>query len=1040
MQQVRIKDRMRSAYTPLQWLGVQIEQIRTRQFSTRIPLGNWQIREAIYASPGNYHWLDKDWRAFRIGEAWGGNNRTAFFRCEATVPESLDGHYGVLLIRPGGEGLLTLNGRPFAGLDSKHDVLFLDERLKAGAALKLEIEQTVNEMEIFEEIHRFQFADLAVLDRQIEDGYFDFKCAYELLVSPQCEREAAAFLMAGLKKAMALVQPDRELTPFKESLLRAQTCLRETIYESDKFPREGRLNMVGHSHLDLVYQWDYNEFLRKIGRTHATTLNMMREFPEYLFCQSQIKLYEDLQTYYPDIFERIRQRVKEGRWEVIGGMYVEPDCNLISGESFIRQLQFGRAFTEKEFGTTSSVCWLPDVFGITWILPQILVQSGYRFLITNKPIIWNDTNEFRFNTFWWEGPEGSRILTHLPSTHFGAPIDADVLATNWNEYKQKIECPEVIYNYGYADGRGGPNRDDILTGRRFRQCPGMPEAHFTHGEQAFQRMENKAAGLPLYKDELYLETHRGTYTTQARLKKNNRKAEILFRNAELCSALATLFGKSYPKQELHEGWKLLLKNQFHDILPGSHVTTAYHAAMADYATLLDAGQSVLDHALKFLAEQIHVDRSEPAFAVFNLQPFTRTDRVEVTVPVSDNLPFTLQDDDQQTIAFQIIDRTPDQVRLLLEANVPALGYRTYHLTAGAANQASAFQVSDKIMESCFFRIVFDDDGCICSLFDKTNQVEVIQQGRQANLFQLFQDVPGRYAAWDIVPMYKEREYPMPPFSPAEIIENGPVRLVMQRTCSFYNSKISQRIVLYSKLARIDFETEVDWQERDRLLKVAFPVNVNAMRATYDLSFGFIERPTHQNTTWDAAKFEVSGHKWADLSEGGYGVSLLNDCKYGHDISGQVMRLTLLKGPQYPDPTADLGRHTFTYALYPHQGDWRQASTPQRAWELNDPLQAVLLRKSRGVLAPCASFLAVSCENVLVSAFKSAEKGNELIIRVHENQNQRGPVTISFFKPPARIAECDLNEVELGEAKLDKQGLHFFIKPFEIKTFKLFYGR
>jgi len=1161
MDQVRIKDKMRSAYTPQQWMGVQIEKIKAARFSETLKLEGWEIREANYHRPGNYEWLDQQWRPYQIGDEWGGENRTAFFRCEAKVPQSFDGKYGVLHLRPGGEGLLTLNGKLLAGLDSKHEVVFLSEQMKGGETLQIEIEQSVNEMEIPTIVHQFSVAELAVLDRDVEDAYFDLQCAYDLVMTPQAGTEVRAFLFDELKKAISLIDPsalqaviasEAKQSPsckeeiasqktflamtraieddgekFKASVMKARSYVRDHIYHSGRFQHHGRLNMVGHSHLDFVYQWDYNEFLRKIGRTHATTLNMMREFPDYLFCQSQMKLYEDLKSLYPEIYDRIKERVREGRWEVIGGMYVEPDCNLVSGESFVRQLQFGREFALREFGTTSSVCWLPDVFGIAWFIPQILKRAGFRFLITNKPVIWNDTNEFPHNTFWWEGPDGSRILAHLPATHFGAAIDADVMLTNWNEYKQKVACSEAIYNYGYADGRGGPNREDVLSGRRYRNVPGMPQSFFTHGQEAFERIEAKAEDLPVWKDELYLETHRGTYTTQARLKKNNRQAEILYRNAEAMSAIASLLGGSYPGEDLREGWKLILKNQFHDILPGSHVTQAFHDALQDYETVFAKGNQALTSALSYIGSQISSDSA--AVAVFNMQPWERTDIVEaefkaapgssfkvttqaviasgakqspsrkeeiassqktlLAMTRAEQLPFKIVDANGNSVPFQVLSQDDGRVRVLIEArDVPPMGYMIYHLVAGQPDQAViaseakqsprrkeeiSFGAQDKAsardpslrsgrlamtraeqsIENDFFQVRFDEQGTIAEIYDKKNDRQVIEEG---NKLQLFEDVPGRYAAWDIVPMYKDREFEIPPIVRSEIVEGGAVRLVLRQERAFMNSRMVQNIILYRSLPRIDFETEIEWGERDRLLKTGFLVNVNAMRAAYDMSYGYIERPTHANTSWDAAKFEVCGHLWADLSEGDYGVSLLNDCKYGYDIFGRRMRLTLLRGPQYPDPTADLGHHSFTYSLYPHRGDWRQAETPRRAWELNDPLVALPIKGAKeqgsrrareqrnstmgeGVLTePSArSFLSIVSDHVMLSALKMAEKGDGLILRLYEDQNRRGTVTVTFFHPISRAAECDPYENEIGQADVVSGCLRFDIKPFEVRTFKLY---
>jgi alpha-mannosidase len=1035
MEKVRIKDKMRSAYSPQQWLGVQIENIRDYQIEKAVDILGWEIREAYYREPGKYDWIDKEWKPFEIGAKWGGDDYTSFFRTKLVIPEEFDAAYTVLLLKPGGEGLMRIEIKPFAGLDSKHVLVFLSNSAKAGAIYNIEIEQTVNEMEVFKTIHAFEYAKLAILDREIENAYFDFKCLFDLISTPQTDSQVVAFIYAELKKALALVNFDDSRETFKSTLMEAQALLRKNVYDSGKYFHEGRLNMVGHSHLDLVYQWDYNEFQRKIGRTHSTTLNVMREFPQYLFCQSQLKLYEDLQRLYPEVYDGIKQKVQENRWEVIGGMYVEPDCNLISGESFVRQLFHGNKITREEFGEKSTVCWLPDVFGIAWFIPQILKRTGFKYLITNKPVIWNDTNEFPHNTFWWEGPDGSRIMAHLPSTHFGAKIDADIMLTNWNEYKQKIACREVIYNYGYADGRGGPNRDDILTGLRYEKTPGMPAAQFTHGEEAFDRMAAVTGKLPVMKNELYLETHRGTYTTQARLKKNNRRAEILYRNAEAASVKAEQFGGEYPHDKLDEGWKLILKNQFHDILPGSHVTEAYHAAMKDYDEIFKIGQEVLRSSLIAVAKKIAVAGDEQSFAVFNFQTWERSDLAKIEIDRAD-IDFGILENNQP-VDMQIVSQYNSKVQVqFLAQNIPSMGYKVFNVvdkpTSGQENKAF-----DSILENQFFKIVFDVDGAIVEIFDKKNNRQLVEQGAKANEFQMFKDVPGRYAAWDIVPMYKEHEFAIGPVEKSELIESGAVRTVLRQERTFFGSALKQNIIVYNHIPRIDFETEIDWQERDRLLKVAFPVTVNAMSAAYDISYGYIERPTHQNTAWDAAKFEVAGHMWADLSEGDYGVSILNDCKYGHDISGNTIRLTLLKGPQYPDPKADLGSHFFTYSLYPHAGDWRSAKTPQKAWELNDQMIVVELEKNDAIIDSTESFLMIDKEHVLLSALKVSDDGEGVVIRLYEDQNRRGEVNVQFSKTIKGAVECDPYENEIGPVLVKNDLLTFDIKPFEVRTFKLY---
>ncbi|MFA6449170.1 MAG: glycoside hydrolase family 38 C-terminal domain-containing protein, partial [bacterium] len=875
---VRIKDKMRSAYTPEQWLGVLVEAAKEERFEEHFALTNWEIREAIYSGPDNYRQLG-GWKRYKIGDTWGGEDHTAFFRCEVKVPASFKGKTGVLRLIPGGEALLKVNGKPFAGLDEKHDTVFIADKMRGGETLKLEIEAYIRQMDDADLFHTFRVAELAILDRDCENAYFDLKCAYEGMESPRSMRDVRHFLFDELNKAVALIDfsaPDR--ATFKAGLMKAAARVRKNVYESGKYRDEGRLNMVGHSHIDLVYLWSYKEFLRKIGRTHSTALNIMREFPDYLFCQSQMKLYEDLKLLYPDIYKQIKKRVSENRWEVIGGMYIEPDCNLVSGESLVRQLLVGKRFMQSEFGRDSEVCWLPDVFGNSWIMPQILARAGIKYFITVKLVVWNDTNEFPHNTFRWEGPDGSRILCHMPATHFGAEVDADIMLTNWDEYKQKIDCSEAIYNYGHGDGRGGPMREDILAGRRFSRFPGMPDAEFTHGGDFFKRAEAVATDkLPIWKDELYLETHRGTYTTQAILKKNNRKSEIMYRNAEMMSSIGKLLGGAYPQKAINEGWKTLLKNQFHDILPGSHVTEACIDAVADYKTVFAAGGKALCGAREFIATKIKNDSDDPAVAVFNAQTWERDNAVEAEFKTNKK-EFKIVDAAGAEVPYQVIERNGGKVRTLIGARgVPAAGYSVYRLAAGKPAAGAAAEASEKGMENEFFSLMFSKDGTISRIYDKRQQRDVLVPGGGGNRFQIFEDDPGRYPAWDIVPMYKNHEYKLPAVTKTEVVERGPVRVVVRQTRKFMKSKMVQRIIMYNDVPRIDFETEIDWAERNKLLKVGFPVEVSAMKAAYDISFGFIERPTHGNTTWDAAKFEVCGHQWADISEGDYGVSLLNDC-------------------------------------------------------------------------------------------------------------------------------------------------------------------
>ena len=762
---VRIKDTMRSAYTSEQWLGVQIDSLMARRLVDRESLDRWQIREAFYLGPDRYRFIDKRWRAFGPGAAWGGEDRTAFMRCRARVPERFDGKYGALLLRPGGEALLRVDGRPFAGLDVKHDVVFLAKRLQGGKPLELEIEAFVKQMDASDGIHHtFGEAAIVLLDREVEDACFDFKCAYDVMACSRASEPVRTFLYHELRAAVAEVDfYAADAAAFKKTLLAARARLRARVYESGHFGVKGRLNMVSHSHLDLVYLWDYKEFLRKIGRTHATALNMMREFPDFIFCQSQLLLYEELRRLHPQIYRRIKRQIRSGRWEVVGGMYVEPDCNLISGESLVRQLLVGQRAMKQAFDLPPSrICWLPDVFGNSWIMPQILRRAGLRTFITNKPVVWNDTNEFPHNTFWWEGPDGSRVLAHMPATHFGGGIDADGLLTNWGEFKQKETANEAMFNFGHGDGRGGPSRDDFLYGRRFARFPGVPAAEYTPGEVAMERAEAAASdALPVWRDEIYLETHRGTYTTQAILKRLNRRAEVGFRRLEATSALASLLGKRYPKQRIDAAWRLILKNQFHDILPGSHVTAACRDALQDYEQIAREGNALQEAALGFFARRVDHRAKEPCWAVFNAQTWARDDVVQISLPASSERGHFVDADGTHVPHQRVWREGGGPGALLALRAVPPMGYTTVRWLPGRRPVAAAPTVEARALENDLFRLELAADGTIARLYDKRSERDVLDSAGGGNRFALYEDISGRYPAWDIVPMYRDRAFDDP---------------------------------------------------------------------------------------------------------------------------------------------------------------------------------------------------------------------------------------------------------------------------------------
>jgi alpha-mannosidase len=793
--------------------------------------------------------------------------------------------------------------------------------------------------------------------------------------------------------------------------------------------------------LDLAWLWTLAETRHKAARTFATVIRLMDEYPDFHFAQSQPELYLMVKEDHPELYERVKALVQEGRWEATGGMWVEADCNIPSGESLVRQLLYGRRFFQKEFGKDSPILWLPDTFGFNGQLPQLMARAGLRYFMTTK-ISWNEYNHFPYDSFRWRGIDGTEVLAHFvttPSDNWYSTYNADLDPTTvlgcWREYREK-EHGEALLLFGHGDGGGGPNREMLEIARRLQNLPSVPAVTLGGALEFFERLSADKDKLPVWVGELYLEYHRGTYTSQAKLKHLNRKCEALYHQAELFASFAHLLGEPYPREELKEGWQLILRNQFHDIIAGSAIGEVNEEAERDYQRAQELGEKALRKALLAIASQIALQ--ERSLIIFNPLSWERDDVVSVLLPSDLSEPFILVDGTTgEEIPYQrAIDAAGRPALIFPAKGVPPCGYKVYHVRSGSPRAwPTGISATPKQLENGHFTVHLDGEGHIVSLYDKDREREVILKGTRANLFQAFEDRPLRNDAWDINIFYQDKRWELRDLDEIEVIEEGPVRAGVELRRSWHNSRITQRIYIYAGLSRIDFDTQVEWHERHVLLKVAFPVEMHASRATYEIQFGNIERPTHWNTSWDWARFEVPAQRWADLSEGDHGVSLLNDCKYGYDIKDNVMRLTLLKSATEPDPEADQGCHRFTYSLYPHAGDWRNG-TIRRAAELNDPLLTHWEPPHPGPLPVEFSLVKVDREHVFVEAVKLAEEGEDLVVRVYEGHNQRGKVTLTF---PAEVkAAWETNLLEEPEEELTPEGysLAFFIKPYQVRTFRI----
>jgi len=1030
-----IKKKQRRIISFEETVDIKIKALKSWIFPETEPLTGWECREFLYTRKRERQFRDDVWRPIEVGETWGGPDMSALFRCSAKMPERFKGKKVVLKLYFGGDGLLNLDGKPYHGLDPFRDTVPLTESATGEETYDFEVESYIFWHFGESEVKTFESSHFAVMDSEMNDIYWDFRAAYNVMVIPNQDPELFEFLKAGMAEAISFIdQNETSAERFRANARKARAVLHERIYNTDRFKEHGLLHLCGNSHLDVVFLWTHAEFARKLGRTHASTLRLMEQYPDYIFSQSQPLMYQEMKNLYPTMYEEVKQRVKEGRWEVIGAFWVEPDCNLISGESFVRQILYGVQFIESEFGITPHTCWCPDVFGNAWTMPQILARSGLKYFVTHKMVVWNDTNPWRKNTFWWQGPDGTRILSLVPPTHFIGTIEPDHMGAHWGNFSDKGTIGESLYNFGWGDGGGGPDPEMLEYQKRYMDFPGVTPAKPITIEGALESIARKAekTNLPVVNDELYLEEHRGVHTTKARLKKLNRRSEFLFRDAELWSSFASL---PYPREELTAGWKDVLNNQFHDSLPGSHITPVYYDLLETYDRTMALGNEVRANALQEIASRIATQGDGQAVVIFN--PLAQQRDTVVTLGYPEQELHVLNADGAEVPHQFITDyETGKRVLAFAASALPPVGYAVYRIVAGRGTAAFAnIAVTARSLENANLRIEINEAGEIVSLVDKISGQECLDAESKGNVLKLYEDVPGKYEAWDIAPSYTNVEFPLGD-AVVEVVEAGPLRSAIQVSRKFFNSRLVQRIVLTRDAKRVDFETWVDWHEQQKLLKVRFNTNVTTRFATYDIPYGNIERSCYRNNSFDEAKFEVPAHQWMDISQPDHGLSLLNNCKYGHEAFGKMIALTLLRGPLNPDPQSDQEEHWFTYALYPHGATWREAQTIQQALDLNDPAVAVLVENHDGSLPPVSSFLGINTDRVTLEAVKKAEHSDHLIVRVVERHGAQGNVALTFPASLQEATECNLLEREDTPATFTGSQLEFLIKPYEIRTFKV----
>ena len=831
---------------------------------------------------------------------------------------------------------------------------------------------------------------------------------------------------------------------FYSSLPQARVSLEAGLKEAGP-AKEVTVFATGHAHIDVAWLWPLVQTRQKAARTFQNALNLLDRYPDFHFSQSQPQLYEFVREDFPQLFERIQHQVAAGKWEPLGGMWLEADCNLTGAESLARQFLLGRSYFAKYLGpqTESPVLWLPDAFGFCASLPQLIEQAGLRYFFSIK-LSWNQYNRFPYDSFWWQGLDGTRILTHFSTTPsvgnewkaatYNAEIEPGQVLATWNRFQQKELHPNLLMAYGFGDGGGGPTREMIENMQVLQDFPAMPRVHSGSVKEFFKTLEaDDGAVLPTWDGELYLELHRGTFTSQSRNKRANRKSEFALHDAEFLAAAAAVVnpGYRYPHAELNHDWQLVCLNQFHDILPGSAVEQVYVDSQAQYSEVLASAQVI--SAAAMLTAGSALERGKPAEAnqglwLANPTGFSRDDPVFWPGKLPAGRQFT-------RAGTPVLAQAAGEGTWLAPGSVSAYSLIGLQQVDAPAVELSGggVIVSPTLLENDFLRVEFDGAGDILRLFDKTSQREILPPGSIANQFQAFEDRPIYWDAWDLDKAYEDKGWNSDPAQQMRVVESGPLHGTLEIRRRILHSDYVLRISLSFNSPRLDFSTTIQWREKHILLKTAFPVDVLATQATYEIQWGNVQRPTHENTSWDWARFETCAHKWVDLSEGDYGVSLLNDCKFGHDIHGNVMRLSLLRSPTEPDAHADEGEHTFAYSLLPHSGTWNEG-TVAAAYALNDPwLFTPLL--AQPVQAEF-TLLSVDQPNVVVETVKQAEDGRGLIVRLYECQRSRRTITLTTGFPLAHAWRTDLLESPLAEWPVSANSVTFEIKPYQILTLRL----
>lgn len=957
----------------------------------------------------------------KVGDAFGPTWWTCWFRVSLKIPDEWRGKEVHLRWESDGEGMVWRDHRAVQGLTNEGEktCYILTESLTDTEphSITLYVELACNglfgagqgsQIAPPDPNRKFtlQKAEVVVLNRDVRELLTDFEMLVDIVKVLGEEEQRGYQALYTVNEMVNLCDP---ANPDSFPSVRS---LSEKFFSQKNGESQHMIHAMGHCHIDTAWLWPYEETIRKCGRSWVTVIRLMEKNPEFVFTCSQAQQFHWVKSWYPDLFTEMKKFIEKGRFIPVGGTWVEMDGNLPSGESMVRQFLHGQNFFKEEFGEYCKEFWLPDTFGYSAQLPQIMRGCGISRFLTQK-LSWNLVNTFPHNTFFWEGIDGTQVLTHFPpGNSYGMNGTVEDLINTVKNNKDKGRANHSALLFGFGDGGGGPTQLMLDRMQRVRDTDGLPKVQMSTPSVLFSQLESDSALLCTWVGELFLELHNGTYTTQAKIKLGNRHCEALLHDVEVGSCLALCRSKSftYPSSTLQELWRLLLLNQFHDVIPGSCIELVVEDALKYYDEIRTTGSELLLAACKsLLSSPIHSTGSN--IAVLNTLPW---ERIEV---------ISLPGEESQT-------------RLAL-VRAPSVGFCPVTDTVWPSPFVSVTTMDDGTihMENDLLKAVIDQAGRLISLLLVDTNREAISEGCFGNQFALFDDVPLYWDAWDVMDYHLQTRKPViEVIEPAKVVSSGLRGSVTFSLRISEKSTVKQEIVLDACDPYIKFNTQVEWEEAHKFLKVEFPVQVRSPNATYEIQFGHLQRPTHRNTSWDWARFEVWGHKWADLSEHGFGVALLNDCKYGHSISQNIMTLSLLRAPKAPDANADMGHHNFTYAVMPHIGTFQDASVIQFAYNLNFPL-----RPFNGVISESWSAFSVSSAAVILETIKQAEgKTNALLVRLYESHGSSVTATLSTSLSLKEAWHCDLLErPDLSIPILKPEsGISLTFKPFQIRSLLL----